>query len=127
VGAKRTREYLYETFTQPQAVIIQQYEQVGPAKPFPAQMPVINKPPVGLSEPELLAVIAFVQSLGGKVTVQPEEVKAAIIGASVAPSTGQARWSLPLSLAPARWVDPHGQSQRGSTPATVAEAIPHGD
>jgi mono/diheme cytochrome c family protein len=90
VGLRRTREYLYETFTQPQAVIVKQYEQVGPAKPFPAQMPVINKPPVGLSAPELLAVIAFIQSLGGKVTVQPEEVKALI-------------------------------------PATLAEAIPHGD
>lgn len=76
VGLRRTREYIYETLTQPQAVIIEQYEQVGTAKPFPARMPVINKPPVGLSEAEMLAVTAFMQGLGGKVTVEPEEVKA---------------------------------------------------
>lgn len=82
-GLRRSREYLYETFTRPQVWIVQQYEQEGPAQPFPAQMPVINKPPVGLSEPELLAVTAFIQSMGGKVTVQPEEVKA-LVPATVA-------------------------------------------
>lgn len=75
VGLKRTREYIYESMVQPKAVIYKQYEVVGSAKHFPAQMPVINKPPVGLSEAEMLAVIAFIQSLGGKVTVEPDEVK----------------------------------------------------
>lgn len=75
-GAMRTREYIYESMIHPKAVIYKQYEVVGPAKHFPAEMPVINKPPVGLSETEMLAVVAFVQSLGGKVTVEPEEVKA---------------------------------------------------
>jgi hypothetical protein len=32
-------------------------------------MPVINKPPIGLTDQEILAVIAYLQSLGGKVTV----------------------------------------------------------
>ncbi|MBI3597529.1 MAG: cytochrome ubiquinol oxidase subunit I [Nitrospirae bacterium] len=75
VGAKLTREFIYESLTQPQAFIYMDYS-ASPPRPFPAKMPVINKPPVGLSEPELLAVIAFLQSLGGDVTVQPEEVKA---------------------------------------------------
>jgi mono/diheme cytochrome c family protein len=75
-GAKRTREYIYESMVLPKAVIYKQYEVEGQAKPFPAQMPVISKPPVGLSETEMLAVIAFMQSLGGKVTVEPEEVRA---------------------------------------------------
>jgi hypothetical protein len=47
-------------------------------------MPHINRPPVGLSEPELLAVIAFVQSLGGEVTVRLEELKAAAMTAAAA-------------------------------------------
>ena len=36
---------------------------------FNPGMPVINKPPIGLSDQEILAVIAYLQSLGGKVTV----------------------------------------------------------
>jgi mono/diheme cytochrome c family protein len=36
---------------------------------FNPGMPVINKPPIGLTDQEILAVIAYLQSLGGKVTV----------------------------------------------------------
>jgi len=36
---------------------------------FNPGMPVINKPPIGLSDQEILAVIAYLQSQGGKVTV----------------------------------------------------------
>ncbi len=86
-GAMRTREYIYESMIHPEAVIYKLYEVEGPAKPFPAQMPATNKPPVGLSETEMLAVTAFFQSLGGKVTVEPEEVKA-LIPATVAEDTG---------------------------------------
>ena len=39
---------------------------------FVPGMPVINKPPIGLSDQEILAVIAYLQSLGGKVTVTME-------------------------------------------------------
>ena len=75
-GAMRTREYIWESMNYPQAVIYKDYTSSGPAKPFPAKMPVISKPPVGLSKAEMLAVISFFQSLGGKVTVEPEEVRA---------------------------------------------------
>jgi mono/diheme cytochrome c family protein len=78
LGAKRTREYIYESMVEPKVVIHKQYAVQGPAKLFPAQMPKINKPPVGLSETEMLAVVAFVQSLGGQVTVEPEEVRALV-------------------------------------------------
>jgi mono/diheme cytochrome c family protein len=78
VGAKLTKEFLYESLTDPQAYTYLAYEHEGPPRPFPAKMPIINKPPVGLSEPEVWAVIAFVQSLGGEVTVQPEQLKAAM-------------------------------------------------
>jgi hypothetical protein len=39
-------------------------------------MPVINKPPIDLTMQEVLLVVSFIQSLGGEVTVDPEEVKA---------------------------------------------------
>lgn len=72
IGGKLKREFLYESLTQPGAFIYKDYHQ-SPPKPFPATMPEINKPPVDLSESQLLAVIAFAQSLGGKVTVEPDE------------------------------------------------------
>ena len=75
-GAMRTREYIWESMNHPQSVILKFYEVEGPATFYPAKMPVISKPPVGLSKAEMLAVISFFQSLGGKVTVEPEEVRA---------------------------------------------------
>ena len=38
---------------------------------FNPGMPVINKPPIGLTDEEILAVIAYLQSMGGKVTRDP--------------------------------------------------------
>ncbi len=72
-GARLTREFLHETLTQPQAYVKLDFETPEP-NPFAAQMPAINKPPIGLSAQELLTVIAFIQSQGGKITVQPEEL-----------------------------------------------------
>ena len=72
IGGKLKREFIYESLTQPGAYIYKDYHQ-SPPKRFPATMPEINKPPVDLSESQLLAVIAFTQSLGGKVTVAPAE------------------------------------------------------
>jgi len=74
-GARLTREFLYETLTKPDAYIKLDFEEVEP-KRFPARMPKINKPPIGLSEQEMLTVISFIQSLGGKVTVSPAELSA---------------------------------------------------
>lgn len=73
-GARLTREYLYETLTQPDAYIRLDFESVEPKK-YPARMPAVNQPPIGLTEPELLTVMAFVQSQGGTVTVSPAELE----------------------------------------------------
>lgn len=75
VGAKLSREFIYESLTQPSKFIYKQYE-FSPAKPFAARMPQINKPPIDLSDNELLAVIAFIQNTGGSeyVTVDPSEL-----------------------------------------------------
>lgn len=72
-GARLTREFIYETLTKPDAYVKLDFEEVEPKK-FAARMPRIDKPPIGLSEQEMLTVISFVQSLGGKVTVDPKEL-----------------------------------------------------
>lgn len=75
VGGRLTREFIYETLTKPDAYVKLDFDSAEPVK-YSAQMPIINKPPIGLSEEEMLTVIAFVQSNGGQVTVTPEELTA---------------------------------------------------
>jgi mono/diheme cytochrome c family protein len=53
-------QYLAQSLYDPSAFIV---------PGFNPGMPVINKPPIGLSDQEILTVIAYLQSLGGKVTV----------------------------------------------------------
>ncbi len=72
-GARLTREFIYESLTQPDVYVKLDFEEVDPIK-FPAQMPKINKPPIDLTDQEMLTVISFVQSQGGKVTVEPSEL-----------------------------------------------------
>jgi mono/diheme cytochrome c family protein len=55
---------------------------------FNPGMPVINKPPIGLSDQEILAVIAYLQSLGGTVTVTMDS-KVWPLGAGAAPAKAQ--------------------------------------
>jgi cytochrome bd-type quinol oxidase subunit 1 len=73
VGGKLTREFIYESVTQPQAYTYMDYTY-SPPKFFPARMPVINKPPIDLNNNELLSVMAFIQSQGGEVTIDPSEI-----------------------------------------------------
>jgi len=53
-------EYLAQSIYDPSAFIV---------PGFNPGMPVINKPPIGLTDDEILAVIAYLQSLGGTTTV----------------------------------------------------------
>ncbi len=73
VGGRLTKEFMYESLTQPAAYIKKDFDPPEP-KDYPAQMPVVNQLPIGLSENEILAVIAFLQSQGGKVTVIPADL-----------------------------------------------------
>ena len=75
IGGKLRKEFLIDSLLHPKNYVYRDYRGNG-SKPFPAQMPVINKPPIGLDMQEILMVVAFLQSLGGEVTVEPEEVKA---------------------------------------------------
>jgi len=73
IGEKLTRDALYESLTNPEAFIYLDYSS-DPPKPFSARMPQVTKPPIGLTENELLAVVAFLQTLGGEITMDPSEL-----------------------------------------------------
>jgi len=75
IGAKLSREFIYESLTQPQAYIYLDYRHEGPPKDYPARMPHINRNPIGLSNNEILSVIAFLQQMSGEpITVSPSEI-----------------------------------------------------
>ena len=56
-------DYLAESLYHPDTFIVEG---------FNPGMPVINKPPIGLSDREILCVIAYLQTLGGTTTVTME-------------------------------------------------------
>ena len=82
IGAKLSREFLFESLTQPQAYIYLDYRHEGVAKEYPAKMPYINKNPIGLSRNEILSVIAFLQQMSG----EPISVTVAELDAPAAPT-----------------------------------------
>ncbi|MFQ5932382.1 MAG: c-type cytochrome [Nitrospiraceae bacterium] len=91
IGAKLTREFIYESLTEPQAYIYLDYRHNGVPKEYPAQMPRIHKNPIALTENEILAVIAFLQKMSGEpITVSPSEIVQPTQTAAVVP-VGQVR------------------------------------
>ena len=75
IGAKLTREFIFESLTHPQAYVYLDYRHEGPPKEYPARMPYINKNPIALSKNEILSVIAFLQQMSGEpITVSPSEI-----------------------------------------------------
>ena len=88
IGAKLTREFIYESLTQPQAYVYLDFRHEGPPKEYPARMPVINKNPIGLSQNEILSVIAFLQQMSGEpITVSPSELTQPTRTAAIIPVT----------------------------------------
>ena len=65
----KPRDYLMESLVYPELYIVDGYSPI---------MPAANKSPISLNKAELLAVVAYLQSLGGIVSVTPNEVKTAI-------------------------------------------------
>jgi mono/diheme cytochrome c family protein len=75
IGAKLSRDFIYESLTEPQAYIYMDFRHEGAPKEYPARMPYINKNPIGLSRNEILSVIAFLQQMSGEpITVNPSEI-----------------------------------------------------
>jgi len=60
VPGKSDVDYLVESLYEPTAYVVEG---------FPPAMPPVNLPPIGLTDQEILSVIAALQSLGGKPTV----------------------------------------------------------
>jgi len=88
IGAKLTREFIYESLTQPQAYIYLDFRHEGQPKEYPARMPYINKNPIGLSHNEILSVIAFLQQMSGEpITVSPSEITQPTQTAALIPVT----------------------------------------
>src|SRR5262249_12665728 len=77
---------------------------------FNPGMPTINKPPIGLSDQEILGVIAYLQSLGGTSTVTLQ-TKHRYNSGGAAPSTTSAAPSSGPSAAP-------GTAQPSAPPAS---------
>ncbi|MFQ5542744.1 MAG: cytochrome ubiquinol oxidase subunit I [Nitrospiria bacterium] len=128
VGARLTREFIYETLVKPEAYIKLDFHSAKPVN-YAAEMPIINKAPIGLSEEELLTVVAFVQSNGGKVTVTPEELRETSSG----PETVPGGLDVPPEVEPAEMIgeesneDPEelamfgGKSPRNTEHSSMAE------
>ncbi len=100
IGAKLSREFMYESLTQPQAYIYLDYRHEGPPKDYPARMPHINKNPIGLTNNEILSVIAFLQQMSGEpITVSPSEIA---VPGQPAPVSATASGSAPAQPSPAK-------------------------
>jgi hypothetical protein len=89
---------------------------------FNPGMPVINKPPIGLNDQEILCVIAYLQTLGGKPTVTLQTshhyyTPAAAPGAAPAPASASAPGG---AQAPATAPAPGGAPAPATAPATGA-------
>ena len=75
IGAKLASEFMYESLTQPQAYVYQDYRHEGLPEEYPARMPHINKNPIALSEQEIYSVIAFLQKMSGEpISIKVEDV-----------------------------------------------------
>ncbi len=75
IGAKLTREFIYESLTQPQAYIYKDFRHEGLPQEYPARMPHINKNPIALTNQEILSVIAFLQKMSGEpISIKVEDV-----------------------------------------------------
>ena len=97
-------EYFAQTLYEPNAFIV---------PGFNPGMPTINQPPIGLTDPEILCVIAYLQSLGGTPTVTLQTTHHYYGGAAApggapapaaAPAQGAAPAAAPAPAAPAKGV-----------------------
>lgn len=98
IGAKLTREFIFESLTQPQAYVYLDYRHEGPPKQYPARMPYIDKNPIGLSKNEILSVIAFLQQMSGEpISVSPSDIEAP----AQVPAPTKVSGSAPVAMAQA--------------------------
>jgi hypothetical protein len=110
-------EYFAQSIYAPEAYIV---------PGFNPGMPVINKPPIGLTDQEILCVIAYLQSLGGTPTVTLQTTHrylAAAPGAAPAPAAAPAAGAAPAGT-PAPGTAPAAGAAPGAQPAPAAAPAP---
>jgi len=71
-------EYLAQSMYEPVAFVV---------PGFPPAMPAVNKPPIGLNDQEILAVMAYLQTLGGTATITMQTTHR-YSGGAAAPAKG---------------------------------------
>ncbi|MGR3317860.1 MAG: cytochrome ubiquinol oxidase subunit I [Candidatus Anammoxibacter sp.] len=64
-----SKEYLMESLVQPEAYVVEEFSPI---------MPVANKSPISLIQIELLSLVAYLQSMGGIVSVTQEDIQSAM-------------------------------------------------
>ena len=94
-------------------------------------MPVINKPPIGLTDQEILCVIAYLQTLGGTATVTLQTSHAYYTAPGATPGAppdqkAEPGEQQPLTAPPAQKAAPGAPAARcaGATPAAVPPPAP---
>ena len=90
---------------------------------FNPGMPAINRPPIGLSDQEILCVMAFLQTLGGTATVTLQTTHA-YSGGAAAPGGAPAPGGGPAPAAPPAPGNAPGGATPPATPANVTPAVP---
>jgi hypothetical protein len=104
-------DYFAQTLYEPEAFIV---------PGFNPGMPVINRPPIGLTDQEILCVIAYLQSLGGTPTVTLQTAHRYYTPPG-APAPGAA----PAAGAPAaQGTAPGAPPAQGATPGAAPAATP---
>ena len=90
VAGLPAQEYLAQSLYQPNAYVVDGYQPT---------MPVIDRPPIGLTDREIVAVVAFLQSNGGEITVAPDtHLEAAGEAAAASPSVARVEGGGPLDV-----------------------------
>lgn len=107
-------EYFAQSIYTPEAYIV---------PGFNPGMPVINKPPIGLSDQEILCVIAYLQTLGGTATVTLQTshhfyTPPGATPGTATPTNATPGGQLPLTAPPAQKAAP------GATPAPAVVPPP---
>ena len=116
-------DYLAQSMYEPGAYVV---------PGFPPAMPAINKPPIGLSDQEILCVIAYLQTLGGTPTVTLQTKHrynsgAAAPGGAPAPGGTPAPEAAPAPGAPPAGAPPEATPPTGAAlrPATLRPVAAH--
>jgi len=88
VDGLAAEEYLAQSLYQPNTYVVDGFQPT---------MPVINRPPIGLTDGEIVAIVAFLQSNGGEITVTPDShFEAAGEAAAASPAIARAEGEGPL-------------------------------